>query len=212
MTEATMKKSGKPYLAGRETAETATPITTAATTVATKAEPDNKKPLPKQQKLPQAQETPSQPQAVRNGMMLAGLLKPKQKKEKDERYLGLEISVRLTEDHKGHLPKAVQKQWDNIKGGDIKDIGILGIPVQSIELRVDPKQKEPDFFCDTMWLENVELAVIEETGSGESTEIVRFRFTAWMELAMDELKWVSKHYDNDFWMSMKNVQGELKLG
>jgi hypothetical protein len=141
--------------------------------------------------------------------MLVSLIRVKQKKDDDERFLGLEFSMPLTPEHKGQLPKKIERQWENLEEGDVKTVQVFGIAPQSITLRLEPAQKESAFSVSAMWIETAELALIEETGAGASKEVVRLRFTAWMNLQMDELKWASKHYDNEFWMELSEAQGEL---
>ena len=154
-------------------------------------------------------EAPEVPKAVRNGQMFVKFVRAKLDKEKEVRTLGLEISFPLTEEHDGLLPKQAKHAWDFIEEGGAKLVRVTEIPRQSIELRMAPDMDETLLAKHGMTIESATVSLVEQTGEGKAEDVIRFSFTAWMELDKDALEFAAFNFDSNLWLRMERTQGNL---
>ena len=154
-------------------------------------------------------EAPEVPKAVRNGQMFVKFVRVKLDSDDDGRRLGLEISFPLTDEHNGMLPKQIKHALDFIKEGGAKLVRVTEIPPQSIELRMAPDMDETLLSKHGMTIESATVSLVEQTGEGKAEDVIRFSFTAWMELTKEALEFAAFNFDSNLWLSMERTQGNL---
>lgn len=167
---------------------------------------------PTQQDLPGV-EAPKAPETIINGMYLVKFVKPHHnlevKKKKELREIGLEISFALKKAHHQHVPKKVKAAWDWLEKSENKSVNVLGIPALTIELAYSPDM-EPEIVIPFAEIRSAAVVMVEESGSGQDTEVLRYSFRAWAELTKELLNFCGWNHGKDMWMKAVKTQKEIE--
>jgi len=107
------------------------------------------------------------------------------------------------------VPSEVKKFWKVIKNGGVKSISLTEIGFQYIELGLAPEGDDRDLEIKVAEIEKASLTVVEEKGSGESTEVIRFSFRVIAVLDAELEKFACRHFGKTLWLKMEACQGVL---
>jgi hypothetical protein len=84
------------------------------------------------------------------------------------------------------------------------------VPAQNIELGLSSEKHGTDLDLKGAWIEKASLAVIEEKGSGEAVEVIRFSFRAGADIDEPGVeRFACRHFGKTVWLKMVSVQGRL---
>ncbi len=170
---------------------------------------------PEQKNLPGV-EAPKPPETIINGMYLVKFVKPHHnlevKKKKEMREIGLEISFPLKKDHHPHVPRKVKAAWDWLEKSENKSVNVLGIPALTIELSYSPDM-EPEITVPFAQIRSAAVVMVEESGAGANTEVLRYSFRAWAELTKELLNFCGWNHGKDLWMkATEDAEGNRRRG
>jgi hypothetical protein len=185
---------GKSVLAGREERE----------------EPEEQKELPGTA----AAADNGQPKSVRDGKMLAKYVRPHYDKDSKDAYVvGLEFSFPLTKDHEKLIPPDVAHSWKSIKSGrNGRKIVDIDVDPHVVHIYLAPDDK-PYLSLLFALITNANLALIEETGSGKATDVIRYSFRIQHPSEGSEnenlREFADTHFEKQVWLKMEVVQGSL---
>lgn len=158
-------------------------------------------------------ELETMPAAVQHGRMVVTYVRPHFEREKDDkRFVGLEISLPLTNENKPLLPREVTAACEALESLGAQKLSGLQIGgLYSIELGLAPEGDDRDLEIKIVQLESMCLAVVEQTGTGESTDIMRlsFRVVAELDGNFDTEKFACRQFGKQVWMKLEAIQGEL---
>jgi|SRR5665213_1342086 len=151
------------------------------------------------------------PPAIQHGRFAVNYLRPhfEHDEKTDSRTVGLELSLELREEHEKVIPKEIKAWWEQVKNGGVKSIALLGVPMQYVELGIAPEGDDRDLEIKAAPINKVSLAVVEEKGSGEATEVIRLSFRVLCDLDAKIEKFCCRHYGKVLWCRMQAVQGSL---
>lgn len=151
------------------------------------------------------------PPAIQHGRFAVNYLRPhfEHDAKTDSRTVGLELSLELREEHEKVIPKEIKAWWEQVKNGGVKSIALLGVPMQYVELGIAPEGDNRDLEIKAAPINKVSLAVVEEKGSGEATEVIRLSFRVVCDLDPDIEKFSCRHYGKTLWLKMEAVQPRL---
>ena len=190
-----MAVKGKKHLAGRETADQAK----------LDANTDEK-----WDEGPPPQKEPATPQFVRQGLMLTKYLRPEFDVNKDdERIVGFECSMTLTDAHRDILPKHVIDAWDFLRESENKSVSLIFSEPFIAEFFLEPEAKTADLKLVGAWLQSATIAMIEQTGAGEAVTVPRFKFAIWIDLNSTVEKFACQKYNRQLWLRIAEQQGTL---
>lgn len=150
------------------------------------------------------------PKQVQNGMILATMLKPDFEEGKDDkRFIGVALSFELTKEHEGMLPDRVVEAWEFVQGGGSKRVDVIDINPQALEIGFAPDTK---IEIEIPWnsIRKASVSVIEETGKGESKDVIRFKFTAFSEIESSVVRFCSKYFGKAVWIKLEKSQAEIE--
>jgi hypothetical protein len=182
-------------LAGRETA----PAEASDPNLAAKKEDEN--------------ELEKMPPAIVKGRVAVNFLRPhfEHDAKLDKRFVGLELSFELRDEHETFVPAEVKRFWEIVKRGGVKSIAMTEIPLQEIELGIAPEGDDRDLEIKMAQVEKASLTVVEQSGSGQDTEVIRFTFRVKAVLDAELEKFACRHFGKTMWLKMYTVQGSLSL-
>jgi hypothetical protein len=151
------------------------------------------------------------PPAIKNGRAAVNFLRPHfdYDSKLEKRSVALEISFELREEHERFVPKEIKHWWDAMLEGGAKSITITGVPIQHIELGLAPEKDDRDLELKAAMIEKAAIAVVEEKGSGEATEVIRLTLRASVDLEAEVERFACRHFGKTIWMKMTAVQGKL---
>ncbi|HVI07020.1 MAG TPA: hypothetical protein VND65_01875 [Candidatus Binatia bacterium] len=151
------------------------------------------------------------PPAMKNGRAAVNFLRAhfEYDAKEDKRYVYLEISLELREEHGKFVPKEIKHWWEAMQEGGAKTIANIDVPYQYIELGLAPESHGTDLEIKGAWIEKAALAVVEEKGAGQAVDVIRFTFRAGTDLDSDVEKFACRHFGKTVWMKMRPVQGQL---
>jgi hypothetical protein len=151
------------------------------------------------------------PKQVQNGMILATMLKPDFEEGKDDkRFIGVALSFQLTAEHEDMLPDQVAHAWEFVKQGGTKRVDIVDITPQSLEVGFASDTKVE---IEIPWndIRKASISVVEETGKGETQEVIRFKFVAFSEIESSVVRFCSKYFGKAVWIKLEKSQVEIPL-
>lgn len=143
--------------------------------------------------------------------MLIKFIKPRfSRDEQGEPWVGFEISMQLTDAHKGLLPSDIEDEWKHLTRGNVKRTDIETVEPQTIEfyLTKDSKASLRQAGCR---VERASLAKVEETGNGEAKPFIRLTCIISTELTDSNGKWSLANFGNPMWLTMESLQQKLPL-
>lgn len=220
------KRSGKPFLAGREGPEDdggdvtiqddfEQPNVVAGTPAAedlTLQEADQP-PAEEQQDLPM--DMPEVPKVVRNGKMLAEFVRPHfEKEEAGDRWVGFEFAFPLTIEHEkpeneGCLPTEVFEEWQHIKLGNVTLIKVTSVESQTLAVGLVPDDSEHDLILTNAVITHPVLQIVEEKGKGKGKKVVRFSFRAVVPQIEGIARFAVDHHGDPVWINLQRAQETL---
>lgn len=166
---------------------------------------------PEQLAMDAGNQESDQPQPIQHGKMLAQFVQVVMEKEEDgTRYLGFEFSFPLTLQHEkdGHLPGEVVDEWKHIRKSGATLVR-FEVPPQTIAVGLVPDNKEDDLMLVAAEIRRPTLDVVEETGSGKTQKVVRFKFRAFVEADKKFWDFTFNHFGESVWLSLKKTQASL---
>lgn len=150
------------------------------------------------------------PQVVRGDLMLAEFVKPHYTKDKEgQRFVELEFSFGLTREHAGKIPPQVEDAWKFIKRGINKTMGSIEIDPHVVAVHLAPDEK-PEVSLLFASITHGALATIEEKGSGEAKDVIRFSFRVRTEVEGNVCEFADNQFGTAVWIRMQEAQGRLK--
>ena len=145
---------------------------------------------------------------IQDGMALMRFvrLKPMVNKKSGARYLGLELSVALTEESAGLFGSAVEDRYAILNDHQLKDLHLNGMETHVLDL----KTADGGFDLHTPLVpERVSLAAVQQKGDGEERRVIRLSFVAPV-LQDDKLcVWACKTHGELVWVKMAEQQASL---
>lgn len=154
--------------------------------------------------------TAEMPVMVKNGRMAVNYVKPHFECDKDDtRSVGFELSFPLQKEHERYVPKEIREAWDILKQGNVKALALMSVGSQFVELGLASEGDDRDLEIKNAAIEKVQLASIEEKGTGEATEVIRLSFRVMAELDDDVERFACRHFGKTIWVKMEAVQGSL---
>jgi hypothetical protein len=172
--------------------------------------------IPEQEKLIKEAggsiDKPAVPQFVQNGFMLCTFLRPHFDVDKDEKFMELELSTNLTDDHSAVIPGVVS-EWRAlmISEDNLTIVGGLEIPAQNIEIRMAPDLVKGSFLMKGVRISKASIQIVEEKGSGEAEKIMRWKFRVAIGVIDDAVDFAVKSYAGPVWVKMETSQRKLPL-
>lgn len=151
------------------------------------------------------------PPAIQHGRFAVNYLRPhfEHDAKTDSRTVGLELSFELREEHEKVIPKEIKAWWEQVKNGGVKSIALLGVPMQYVELGIAPEGEDRDLEIKAAPINKVSLAVVEEKGSGEATEVIRLSFRVLCDLDNEIERFACRNFGKVLWLRMKPVQESM---
>ena len=164
---------------------------------------------PIQQSLCGDGEEPGPPLVV-NGRMLAEYVKPHFTRDKNnDRYLGLQFSMKLNGAHEIVLPKTVLRAWDHLKEGGQTLVGGIEIKPQTVRVYLAPDIKDEELLIVGGVIANARVQIVEERGKGEAVKYTRFSFRVVHERSKNLLAFADWNDGNTVWLEMKQTQASM---
>lgn len=167
-------------------------------------------PEAKQEQLP-GTEPPAQeaPLSVQGNKILAKYVRPHYSRHDGEYQLGMEFSYPLGPEHNDLIPATVRRMWKVIR--DVGNRRTVDIPVapHSVHIHFAPDDKPylSLLFAD---IQNATLAMVEETGSGASRDVIRYTFRVVVfsdgPAASEIREFADCHFDKSVWIEMTECQ------
>lgn len=153
------------------------------------------------------------PPAIKNGRFAVNFLKPHfdHDAKTDARTVGLELSLELREEHEQVIPKEIKTWWEQVKQGGVKNISLLGVPMQHVELGIAPEADDRDLELEAP-IQKVSIAVIEKEGGGHAIEVIRLAFRVMVDLNKDIVereRFACRQFGKVLWCRLQAVQGSL---
>jgi hypothetical protein len=127
----------------------------------------------------------------------------------DNRYVALEFSLQLGDEHEKVLPKSIINEWELMKEGGRKGIELSDLGLFGFSIGLAPTGDDLDLEITAAPLESVKLMAIEDKGTGEAKDIIRLQFRASVELNADLEKFACRHFGKQIWLKMQETQGTL---
>lgn len=167
--------------------------------------------LPPEEEKEKENEQEKLPPAIVKGRTAVNFLRPhfEHDAKLDKRTVGIELSLELRDEHERFVPSEVKRFWEVVKHGGVKSIALTGIGLQYIELGLAPEGDDRDLELKAAEIEKASLTVVEEKGSGEATEVIRFSFRVIAVLDAELEKFACRHFGKTMWLKMEAVQGVL---
>lgn len=165
---------------------------------------------PQQAELLAAPEEATRPIAVQNGRMLATYVGLGLERDKDGgKLIHLDFSLQLGEEHDGHLPGKIKEAYDWIVSSGNKAAQIVGIPAQTIDVYLDPKEKKAQLHLGGAPVTKAIVSVIEQVGKGKAVNVIRFAFRVLVEREDKVLDFATQNDGSEFWITTHETQGKL---
>lgn len=156
-------------------------------------------------------DVPAQPLAVRNGRMYANFNEPLYTLDKNEnRMVGLALSFSLTPEHKGRLPKKIERGWEFLKEQNDKRLDIKGVGTHTVEFFLSPEDIEPLLSLKGAVIERISLVEVEETGKGKAWTSIRLSFVVRTHAGPSVDPFATQSYGAAFWINLFEPQGRLR--
>jgi hypothetical protein len=160
-----------------------------------------------------ALDVPSQVKTVRGSLMFANYLEPKFAADKEgEKLLTLHVSMPLVPEHQDVLPKKILEAWDFLAESEDKLHIVQGIRPHTCEFFLAPDDSEPLFTATQATMRAVKLVFVQQKGSGKTVKFIRLSFGLEIEASDDPKGWATSHFGAQYWLSLFEKQGKLKLG
>jgi hypothetical protein len=156
------------------------------------------------------EETPSVA-AVEKGMVLMNFVKTVLTRDKktNERFVCLNFSALLSPEGAALFCEAINTRYELMIDDDgIPDLHISDCPLQMLDIADAEEGK--NVLHEPVTPTKVALAVIEQTGSGESSTGIRLSFTAPIKQRRDVLNWAAEAHGSLVWVKMADQQSKLK--
>ena len=166
---------------------------------------------PKQHDLLALPEQAQRPIAVQNGRMLATYVGLGLERDKDnEPLIHLDFSFPLEDAHDGFVPKKVKEAWLWLKDSGNKAVQIIGLPAVTLDVFVDPKEKQPELHLVGAEFTKAVISLIEEVGKGTAKMVTRFAFRLCIERTKDVIAFAAWHDQESFWLTMPETQRKIQ--
>jgi hypothetical protein len=200
-----MKKKGKIHPKGKKKGKTP-PLDPKA---------DFDTPLRKAKKTP-AQRTlislpPAEPKTlVQDERMAASYVKPHfDRNKKGDRFVSLEVSMHLTKDHDGMMPKQIEQGWDFLGKEGYKRLDVIGVKPHAVKFFLTSKDADAALEIPAAKVTHVSLQVIEEKGTGKANKIIRLSFRLKVQLSRDVAHFSEWNFGDNYWIELAEAQGNL---
>jgi hypothetical protein len=165
-----------------------------------------------QQELPGTkikEKEPDTPKVIRNKRMLATFVQAILARDRDDSaLLKFEFAFPLTPEHEEYLPAEVVEGWKIVKRGHCKRYDVLEVPPQTITISLVPDDEE-DLKIVRAEIERPSLQVINESGSGKTSTVIRFSFRAVTDRDKESLRFATMHDGDGIWLTMLRTQETL---
>lgn len=126
-----------------------------------------------------------------------------------QRFCG-QASTRTEAHRERHaVPQKALHAWDFLVEQQDKHVALDNIEPQCIEFFLSPELPEPELRIPVATIHPAQVAMVEQSGSGEAIIIPRFKFTAWCDWSDTVRQFVTNDYDIQLWMRMGATQGSL---
>jgi len=150
------------------------------------------------------------PITVVNGRLLANYVRPHFTRDKiDDRYIGLEFAVKLTEAHKTILPEKVLDAWRFVADGGGEGVSDLPIKPQTVRIYSTSDGKEEEAMIVGALVEHAKVGIVEERGKGEAVKYTRYSFRLVDERSKNLLAFACWNDGKDVWLDMKPTQASM---
>lgn len=138
-------------------------------------------------------------------------VRPHFSEDKDGRFLLMEFSMALTDEHKGMIPKSVEEVWKfmvkrHSESGQFRNID--DIPTHTVEIFLAADTKKILRLTGSE-VSSATLAIVEEKGSGKEKKVYRFSFRLKCDPTQENRDFATLNYGNSLWISMAETQGKL---
>lgn len=204
-----MKKKGKPMKKGKKAKNP--PLDPHAD-----FDTPTRRPAKKAKKRDPAQRTLIQMPAgepktlVQDERMAASYVKPHfDRNKKGDRFVSLEVSMHLTKDHDGMMPKQIEQGWDFLGKEGYKRLDVIGVKQHAVKFFLTSKDTDPALEIPAAKVTHVSLQVIEEKGTGKANKIIRLSFRLKVQLSRDVAHFSEWNFGDNYWLEMVEAQGNL---
>lgn len=163
---------------------------------------------PQQERLLDQEEAPP-PAEVQNGFVLMKFVRCKLTKEKTgARFVNMEFSTGLTDESAPLFGRAIEERYQMLRDdAGVTELRISDMQVHTLDVAIAADMK-PAVHCGIQ-PQKVSLAVVQEKGSGEELDVIRFSFTAPVPQSEEILGWGAYNHGNLVWLKMCQRQGRL---
>lgn len=120
----------------------------------------------------------------------------------------MKFSMELEEEHKGHLPEPIEKEWQHFEKGNVKLTQPEGVGVQNVRLSISSDVGEPDLDVTA----NLPKAVISHVvvkGKGATTEVTRLVIELLTTYTADVDKFCRNCFDETVWLQLEDSQTHI---
>lgn len=159
--------------------------------------------------LPESEMKPQEPEPIQNNRVAATYLGLTLSQYKDDKFVSLAFSMKLTKEHEDHVPEKVSDAYKWVVKTDNKQVTIQGIEKQTIEVFAAPKEKKSEMKIVGGVIEKSQVVVNEETGKGTSIDVIRFKFSVKIPRTRDAIDFAAWNDELDFWLVMKDTQRRM---
>lgn len=164
-----------------------------------------------QETLPGTEQEVARPKTVIGNRLLAEYVKPHYDRDKEgDRFVAMEFSFGLTKDHAGKLPESVDDAWKFIRKGINRTIGSIEIAPHLVHVYLASDVQSPEISMLFTDITHGALAVVEERGSGKSSEVIRYSFRVRVPVDEGICSFADNSFGNTVWLEMEEAQRKLK--
>jgi hypothetical protein len=145
---------------------------------------------------------------IQGDKILVKFVKPHFQMVKDDRFVELEFSIALTDEHRDLMDEKILTAWDFIKENHLKSVIGVPVPPQTVDLYLSPSEKR-ELHLTGAEVTEAKLSLVERTGDGKTEKIMRLQFRVVSDPTKDVREFATTKYGNTIWLKMQPTQGVL---
>jgi hypothetical protein len=154
---------------------------------------------------------PPEPTVVGNRLAMHYLKPTFSKSKQGTRLIAMHLSLALTKEHTADdlLPERIRTQWDLMGKEGRTKLELDGVPGQRVEFYMDKTMDDVKLVLEAAEVSNVQLAVIQKKGDGESITFIRLSFRLIVPVTPAVEKFAVTNYGNTWWVHLEETDEEL---
>lgn len=130
-----------------------------------------------------------------------------------KRLVSLHMTLPLTEEHTedGLIPERIRDDWAlmNKHGRTKLELNGIGGQRVCIFLSSNAPEDDPKLVLPAAKVTNVQLAVVQKKGDGETKKVIRLSFRLQVPVSDKVAKFADGHYGANYWIKLEEAQEAL---